>query len=143
MTGPRWIRRWVERGGWTVGRCAVPESPGPYGVVTIGKMHRVVGGFALLTAPVVWGAGLLLRYLATRTASFSEAERVRFAAEPFAAPGQLATYVERPALFTAGLALYLAGVLLLLPATAAIVGVSSRPGRRGWRIWPAGCSRWA
>lgn len=91
--------------------------------MTVENVQRVVGGYALIAAPMVWGAGLLMRYLAYRTAPFSETERARFAAEPFAAPEQLATYVERPALFTAGLALYLAGVLLLLPATAALVSI--------------------
>ncbi len=67
----------------------------------------------LVLGPLVWFAALLVRHLGVRTAEFPAAEQARFAAEPFAAPRQLAAYAQQPGLVTAGYALFaLAAVLL-------------------------------
>jgi len=89
----------------------------------VDTIRRFVVAIALLAAPVFWGAGLLFRYLAYQTAPFSAAERLRFAGQPFAAPGQLAAYVERSTLYTTGMALFLFGVVLLFPAIAMLVSL--------------------
>ncbi|PWK85006.1 hypothetical protein C8D88_107213 [Lentzea atacamensis] len=68
---------------------------------------------ALGIGPLVWFAALLVRHLGVETAGFTVAERARFDAEPFAAPGQLAAYARQPELVTAGYALFaLASILL-------------------------------
>jgi hypothetical protein len=95
---------------------------------------RWIGGVGLIAGPVFWFAGLLLRYLAFQQAQFSDEQLAQLAAQPFAAPGQLAAYMANPALVTAGYAAFLAGVILLFPAFSALarlVAVRS-PGLASW-----------
>ncbi len=66
-----------------------------------------------MAGPLVWFAALLVRHLGVETAGFTAAERARFAAEPFAAPEQLAAYARLPELVTAGYALFALGSILL------------------------------
>lgn len=81
---------------------------------------RWIGGAALIAGPVIWLIGLILRYLALHSGTFSAEELAHFAEQPFAAPGQLAAYVEEPGLVTAGYAAFLLGAILLFPAFATL-----------------------
>ncbi|WP_202637681.1 hypothetical protein [Bailinhaonella thermotolerans] len=91
---------------------------------------RLIGGAALVAAPLVWSAGLLLRHLAARPDLFTPAQRAGFAAQPFAAPAQLAAYAADPALVTAGYACFAAGAILLCPALLALAGLTRARGSR-------------
>jgi hypothetical protein len=84
---------------------------------------RVIGGAALVLGPLVWWAGLLLRYLALHSGAFTAEQLAGFARQPFAAPSQLAAYLANPALVTAGYACFAAGALLLWPAFATLARV--------------------
>jgi hypothetical protein len=84
---------------------------------------RLIGGLALVTGPVVWCAGLLVRALAFRTAGFTPAQLEAFDRQPFAAPAQLAAYEVNPALVTAGYALFVAGALLMWPAIVTLARI--------------------
>ncbi|MFI0975716.1 hypothetical protein ACH4SP_01660 [Streptomyces sp. NPDC021093] len=77
---------------------------------------RSIGGASLVLGSLVWCAGLLLRYLAFRTAGFTPEQLAWFDQQPFAAPGQLAAYEANPALVTAGYGCFAAGAVLLCPA---------------------------
>ncbi|SDL35395.1 hypothetical protein [Nonomuraea jiangxiensis] len=57
---------------------------------------RFIGGGALVLGPLLWCAGLLLRYLAESTAGFTPEQRAYFATQPFAAPEQPAAYTVNP-----------------------------------------------
>ncbi|GAA0973023.1 hypothetical protein Q7689_08315 [Nocardiopsis tropica] len=81
---------------------------------------RRIGGAALIAAPLLWCAGLFLRYLALRGGAFTEAELRAFEAQPFMAPSQLAAYAESPLLATAAQALFASGAMLLVLAFAAL-----------------------
>ncbi|MDH2428216.1 hypothetical protein [Sphaerisporangium sp. TRM90804] len=95
---------------------------------------RIIGGTALVLGPVVWFAGLLLRHLGVRSAAFTPAQAEAFAAQPFAAPEQLAAYLAHPALVTAGYACFAAGALLLWPAFATLARIiaARSPGLAFW-----------
>ncbi|MER6942844.1 hypothetical protein ABT294_02360 [Nonomuraea sp. NPDC000554] len=84
---------------------------------------RVIGGAALVVAPVVWFAGLLLRYLALHAGAFTPERLEQFDRQPFAAPSQLAAYVENPALVTAGYACFAAGAILMCPAVITLARI--------------------
>ncbi|GHF32595.1 hypothetical protein FNH07_29770 [Amycolatopsis bartoniae] len=84
---------------------------------------RVIGGAALVLGPLVWWAGLFLRYLALHSGAFTAGQLAEFARQPFAAPSQLAAYLANPALVTAGYACFAAGALLLWPAFATLAHV--------------------
>ncbi|MFI6512485.1 hypothetical protein ACIBCT_33175 [Streptosporangium sp. NPDC050855] len=84
---------------------------------------RLVGGAALVLAPPVWSAGLLLRHLAPESAGFTPAQVEEFGRRPFAAPAQLAAYAESPAVVTAGYACFLLGVILLCPAVVTLARI--------------------
>ncbi|MEO3812554.1 hypothetical protein ABGB17_26435 [Sphaerisporangium sp. B11E5] len=77
---------------------------------------RGIGGAALVLGPLLWAAGLLLRYLGLRSAGFTPAELEWFGRQPFAVHSQVAAYVENPGTVTAGYACFAAGALLLCPA---------------------------
>ncbi|MFF0740349.1 hypothetical protein ACFYVL_08090 [Streptomyces sp. NPDC004111] len=74
---------------------------------------RHTGATALVLGSLVWLAGLVLRYLAMRSAGFTPAQLTWFGQQPFPAPGQLATYQASPALTTAGYGCFAAGAILL------------------------------
>ncbi|WP_283136488.1 hypothetical protein [Rhizohabitans arisaemae] len=102
--GGRWkTPEWVHRNAWFPG--------------------RFIGGAALVLAPVVWFAGLLLRYLALETAGFTPAQTEWFDRQPFAAPGQLAAYAQNPGLVTAGYACFAAGAVLMCLAVVTLTRV--------------------
>ena len=84
---------------------------------------RIVGGAALILAPLVWSAGLLLRYLAVNSVAFSPEQLAEFDRQPFAAPMQLAVYAENPALVTAGYACFALGTILLCPAVITLARI--------------------
>ncbi|MDI5975717.1 hypothetical protein [Amycolatopsis magusensis] len=84
---------------------------------------RVIGGAALVLGPLVWWAGLLLRYLALHSGAFTAEQLAEFARQPFAVPSQLAAYLANPALVTAGYACFAAGALLLWPAFVTLARV--------------------
>ncbi|WP_258907641.1 hypothetical protein [Actinokineospora sp. UTMC 2448] len=69
---------------------------------------RIVGGAALVVGPVVWFAGLLIRYLAVDHSTSD--------VEPLAAVAELAAYERNPGLMTAGYALFAAGAILMMLA---------------------------
>ncbi|MEV6865785.1 hypothetical protein AB0M44_32910 [Streptosporangium subroseum] len=95
---------------------------------------RIIGGAALVLGPIVWSAGLLLRYLALHSGAFTPEQLERFGRQPFAAPSQLAAYMENPALVTAGYACFAAGALLLWPAFATLARIiaARSPGLAFW-----------
>jgi hypothetical protein len=120
----------------SVGRCVPPRAlRSVAGVGVDGEVaragwfpDRLIGGVALVLGPVAWGVGLALRAAAVDAAGFTPQQAARFAAEPFAAPAQLAAYAVEPGLVTAGYAVFLAGALLLWPAVvllARLVAVRS------------------
>ncbi|GLY93992.1 hypothetical protein Acsp02_12480 [Actinoplanes sp. NBRC 103695] len=80
----------------------------------------------LVLGPLCWFVGLLLRTLAVSSAGFTPAEVAQFGAEPFAVREQLAAYVANPALTVAGYATFLAGAVLLIPATAGLTWLVAR-----------------
>ncbi|UJW30390.1 hypothetical protein L3Q67_35080 [Saccharothrix sp. AJ9571] len=84
---------------------------------------RVIGGAALVLGPLVWWAGLFLRYLALRSGAFTPEQLAEFAGQPFAARSQLAAYLANPGLVTAGYACFAAGALLLWPAFATLARI--------------------
>ncbi|MFJ2745538.1 hypothetical protein ACIO3O_38420 [Streptomyces sp. NPDC087440] len=84
---------------------------------------RSIGGAALVLAPVVWCVGLLLRYLALRTAGFSPEQLAWFESRPFPAYGQLAAFHAQPGLATAGYGCLAAGAVLLCIAFVAFAGM--------------------
>ncbi|MGR6918922.1 hypothetical protein ACU635_32145 [[Actinomadura] parvosata] len=86
---------------------------------------RFLGGGALVLGPLLWLAGLTLRHLATSTAPFTPQQRAHFAAQPFAAPEQLAAYTVNPGLATAGYALYTAGAIVLCLAVVVLARVAA------------------
>ncbi|UMP02462.1 hypothetical protein [Amycolatopsis sp. EV170708-02-1] len=69
---------------------------------------------ALILAPLVWFAGMLLRHLVLK--DFTPEQVAWFDQQPFAAPGQLAAYAANPAFVTAAYSVFLLGAILLLPA---------------------------
>ncbi|MEV0353343.1 hypothetical protein AB0H88_46980 [Nonomuraea sp. NPDC050680] len=84
---------------------------------------RIAGGAALVVAPVVWFAGLLLRHLGFATADFTAEQLTRFDQQPFAAMGQMAAYAGNPALVTAGYACFAVGAILLCPAVITLARI--------------------
>lgn len=80
---------------------------------------RLIGGTALLVAPLVWFAGFLLRYLIPLLALTPE-QRDWAGRQPFAGPGQLAAYATDPALVTLAYAVFALGAVLLFPAFVAL-----------------------
>ncbi|HEY2062244.1 MAG TPA: hypothetical protein VGH57_27980 [Amycolatopsis sp.] len=84
---------------------------------------RVIGGAALVAGPLLWWTGLLLRYLGLHSGAFSAEQLAEFSRQPFAAPSQLAAYLENPTLVTAGYACFAAGALLLCPAFATLARI--------------------
>ncbi|MDA0564179.1 hypothetical protein LG943_07540 [Streptomonospora sp. S1-112] len=84
---------------------------------------RRIGGTALVAAPLLWCAGLVLRYLALRGGAFTDAQLRAFEAQPFMADAQLAAYEQSPLMATAAHALFAAGAMLLVPAFAALARV--------------------
>ncbi|WP_043624252.1 hypothetical protein [Nonomuraea candida] len=86
---------------------------------------RFLGGGALVLGPLLWFAGLTLRHLAGSTAEFTPQQRAYFAAQPFAAPEQLAAYAVNPGLATAGYACYTAGAIVLCLAVVVLARVAA------------------
>ncbi|MCX5204514.1 hypothetical protein OG897_24040 [Streptomyces sp. NBC_00237] len=84
---------------------------------------RFIGGAALALAPVAWCVGLLLRYLALRTAGFTPERLAWFDSRPFPAYGQLAVSEASPGLATAGYGCFAAGAVLLCVAFVALAGI--------------------
>ncbi|MGW7519362.1 hypothetical protein ACWGJ2_27610 [Streptomyces sp. NPDC054796] len=84
---------------------------------------RFIGGAALVLAPVVWCVGLLLRYLAMRTAGFTSEQLAWFDSRPFPAYGQLAAFQAGTGLTTAGYGCFAAGAILLCIAFVALAGI--------------------
>jgi hypothetical protein len=91
--------------------------------------ERIIAGGALLGGPVLWLVGLILRRVAVSAAGFSPEQGRQFASEPFAAHEQLAAYVSQPGLTTAGYAVFLVGVIVMIPATAALARLASTSSR--------------
>ncbi|MEV7629648.1 hypothetical protein [Actinoplanes sp. NPDC089786] len=89
------------------------------------KWGRVTA-FVLVFGPLLWSSGLLLRTLAVSSAGFTPDDVARFAAEPFAVREQLAAYAANPVLTVAGYAVFLAGAIILIPATAALAWLAAR-----------------
>lgn len=81
---------------------------------------RVIGGVALLAGPVLWLAGLFLRYLALYHGPFTAGQLHGFLGQWFEPASQLAAYAAEPGLVTAGYALFLAGALVLCPAVITV-----------------------
>ncbi|MFD5948392.1 hypothetical protein ACFWAZ_24710 [Streptomyces collinus] len=94
---------------------------------------RIIGGAALVLGPVVWSAGLLLRYLTRDSVVLAPGQAGEFGKE-FAAPSQLAAYAHNPGLVTAGYACFAAGALLLWPAFATLARIIAArcPGLAVW-----------
>ncbi|MFF5650364.1 hypothetical protein ACFY8N_18260 [Streptomyces collinus] len=94
---------------------------------------RIIGGAALVLGPVVWSAGLFLRYLTRDSGTLTPGRFGEFG-EDFAASSQLAAYVHSPGLVTAGYACFAAGALLLWPAFATLARIVAArcPGLAVW-----------
>lgn len=84
---------------------------------------RFIGGTACILAPVVWCVGLLLRYLAVRTAGFTPEQLAWYDSQPFPSYGQLAAFQANPDLMTAGYGCFAAGAVLLCIAFVALAGI--------------------
>ncbi|MEU4164067.1 hypothetical protein [Actinoplanes sp. NPDC026670] len=80
----------------------------------------------LILGPLFWCVGLLLRTRAVASASFTPEEVARFATEEFAARQQLAAYAANPGLTISAYGLFLAGAILLIPATAILTYLAAR-----------------
>lgn len=94
---------------------------------------RFIGGTTMIIGPLVWFAGLLVRYLAVHVADLTPEQRARFDAQNFAAPRELAAYAQEPALVTAGYALFAGGTILLFPAVLTFARiVAARCPRLAW-----------
>jgi hypothetical protein len=95
---------------------------------------RLIGGAALVVAPLAWFAGLALRYFGLHGGQFTDAELDVFGAQDFAATSQLTAYVRDPHLVLAGDALFLIGAILLFPAfvTLARLVAPRCPRLAGW-----------
>ncbi|MEV1249278.1 hypothetical protein [Nonomuraea sp. NPDC049750] len=66
---------------------------------------------------------MLLRYLALNSGAFTPEQLAEFDRQPFAAPSQLAAYVENPTLVTAGYACFALGAILLCPAVITLARI--------------------
>lgn len=94
---------------------------------------RLIGGTTMIVGPLVWFAGLLVRYLAVQLSDLTPEQRARFDAQNFAAPRELAAYAQEPALVTAGYALFAGGTILLFPAVLTFARiVATRCPRLAW-----------
>lgn len=98
--------------------------------MALSRPARVIGGVALVIAPPVWLAGLLLRYLVPYAAGFSHAQLAWFDRQPFALYMELAAYAANPGFTVTAFAVFALAALLLIPA----VGALARPiaARGGW-----------
>lgn len=97
---------------------------------------RLIGGTALIVGPLVFLAGLLVRYLGLQAADFTLRQQIWFNQQTFDAPSQLAAYAQHPGLVTAGYALFAAGAILLVPAVIAFARIVVRKSPT-WRSGPA------
>lgn len=68
----------------------------------------------MIIAPLLWLAGMILRWAGIATADLGPDQRARLGRQPFAAPGQLAAYEQRSDLVTAGYAVFAAACLLMV-----------------------------
>ena len=80
----------------------------------------VIGGSALVVAPLLWLSAVTIRFLARELADFTPAELAFFDSQTFRAPQQLALYEQNPTLVTAGYALFALASVLLVPAIATL-----------------------
>ena len=89
---------------------------------------RVIGGTAMILGPILWLVALVLRYLGYRLATFPPEQSAWLSQQPFAAPAQLAAYMQHPRLVTAGYAIFAGGCIVLafgVLTLARIVATSS------------------
>jgi hypothetical protein len=89
----------------------------------------------LILGPLLWFVGLFLRAQAVASAGFTAEEMARFSAEQFAAREQLAAYAANPVLTVSGYGAFLAGAILLIPATVVLAGLAAQ---RSPLLAPAG-----
>ena len=87
---------------------------------------RWIGGAAMVLGPVLLLVGVLLRIPAN---SFLAEQQL-----PFAFPGQLAAFGERPTLMVAAHTAYVVGNVLMWPAIVALAGLIGAR-RPGWALW--------
>ncbi|WP_020501522.1 hypothetical protein [Sciscionella marina] len=101
--------------------------------IVLSRPARLIGGVALLIAPLVWFTGLLLRYLVPYAAGFGDARLAWFDRQTFAFPKELAAYAADPGFVVAAFAVFALAALLLMPAVNAL----GRPiaSRSGWVAW--------
>lgn len=90
---------------------------------------RWPSGTALVLGPLLYLAGLFLRYRAQEQGEFTRQERAAFAESGFALPEQLALYAEQPELVTHAYAAFAASAVVLLFAYLALarLGVDRAP----------------
>ncbi|WP_181274910.1 hypothetical protein [Brevibacterium oceani] len=85
-----------------------------------GGAERLISGLSLISAPLLWTAGLFLQWLARARAGLTLSELGDLDAATFAAPMLLEIHARQPGLSTAGSTLLLLGILLLVPAAFAL-----------------------
>jgi hypothetical protein len=72
---------------------------------------------------VIWGAGLIVRYLGVRMADFTPEQLASFRGQTFDAARQLAAFARQPTLMLTGYALFLLGAVALWPAFTTLARV--------------------
>lgn len=84
------------------------------------RTDRLICGLSLTLAPLLWTTGLFVQWLARAQADLTPENLSELDAATFAAPMLLEVHARQPGLSTAGSALLLLGILLLVPATFAL-----------------------
>ena len=74
---------------------------------------RIIGGTAMILGAIMWLAAMVMRFLGYRLGSFTAEQSAWFAQQPFAAPAQLAAYLQHPRLVTAGYAIFAGSCIVL------------------------------
>lgn len=87
---------------------------------------RILGGLTLIVGPLLWASGLFVQWLARKSANLTPAELDDLDADAFAAPMLLVVHSRAPELSTAGWALLLLGILLLIPAMISLSHITAK-----------------
>jgi hypothetical protein len=67
----------------------------------------------MIMGSVLWLVAMVLRYLGYRLGTFTAEQPAWFAQQPFAAPAQLAAYLQHPKLVMAGYAIFAGSCIVL------------------------------
>lgn len=80
------------------------------------RADRLICGFSLILAPLLWTAGLFVQWMARVEADLTPGDLSELDAATFAAPMLLEVHAREPELSTTGSALLFLGIVLLVPA---------------------------